>query len=424
MRAFTERNPRRIGAVVLVVILVVVSAVLLLNKSVLSSTYTVEARFPNAAGLGSGATVTMAGVDVGTVSGVHLQGNAVVADLAVNSGTVLPRHTSAAIEVETVLGVLDVALQPISGWAHPLRGGALITDTTVPVEFQDLENTGGNLLQQSDVNAFNQLLTAVDDIATGKQQQVAQIIDGLDQLTGVVDARSSQVSQLIDAANTLASTVAARDQQLSGVVQDLSTVVEGLAARSSDLATLIQQTDQMATQTAALVGQDQPQVQQLLDHLQVVLGTVSQHQDDLAQAIAYLDSGIQGFASIGYSGTEPNPNWANIFVNLLGSAGLDGVLGACGVVDDALNQILGPDPLPCSQQTGPPLTSTGSTSNGSPATGSTAGSAAGSTSDGATAAPSAGASSGSAGGGSSAASPSTSSGLAPLSSLLGQLVGS
>lgn len=421
MKAFTERNPKRIGAVVLVVVLALVAAVLLLNKSVLSSTYTVRARFANAAGIGPGATVTMAGVQVGTVSAVHLRGNAVVTDLAINGGTVLPHRTSAGIEVETVLGVLEVALQPISGWNRPLHSGALITDTTVPIEFQNLQNTSGKLLQQSDVAAFNQLLTAVSDIATGKQQQVAQIISGLDQLTGVVDARSSQVSQLIDAANTLASTVAARDQQLSSVVNDLASVVAGLAARSSDLATLIQQTDQMATQTASLVGQNQPQIQQLLDHLQVVLGTVSQHQEDLAQAVAYLDSGIQGFASIGYSGTQPNPSWANTYVNLLGSAGLDGILGACGVVDQALNKILGPDPLPCSQQTGPPITSTGPTSSGGTAAAGTpvAGTpvAGGTSSAGGSAAPS--------GSGSAVGAPSVDrAGLAPLSALLGQLVGS
>lgn len=417
MKAFTERNPKRIGAVVVAVALALVAAVLLLNKSVLSSAYTVRARFSNAAGIGPGATVTMAGVAIGSVKAVRVAGNAVMVDLAINSGTVLPHHTGAAIEVETVLGVLDVALQPLGGWSHPLASGATITDTTVPVEFQNVQNAGGNLLQQSDVTAFNQLLKAVDAIATGKQQQVAQIVAGLDKFTGVVDARSTQVSQLIDAANTLASTVASRDQQLSTVVKDLATVVQGLASRSGDLAALIQQTDRMATQTASLVGQDQPQIQQLLNHLHAVLGVVQQHQVDLAQGIAYLDSGIQGFASIGYSGSAANPSWANVYVNLLGSAGIDSLLGACGVVDDALNQILGPDPLPCSQQVGPPVTSTsapGAAGTSTAATPKAAGASSGSSSGAgaATAGPSTA--------GPSAASPSAN----PLSALLGQLLGS
>lgn len=357
MKSFTERNPLRIGLVVVLVAAAAVGAVLGLNRSVFQSGYTVVARFPDAAGIGPGAKVTMAGVDVGTVSSVHLSGNAVLVDMTVDQGVVLPHRTSASIEVETVLGVLDVALQPLGGWSAPLTAGALITRTSVPVELQGVENAAGNLLQKADVAAFNQLLTAVDDIATGKQAQVAQIVQGLDRFTGVIDARSSQVSGLIDAANTLAGTVAARDHQLSAVVTSLDTVVQGLAAHASDLATVIQQTDQLATRTAALVGKDQPQIQALLGHLRSVLGVVATHQEDLAQGIAYLDSGLQGFSSIGFSGTTPQA-WGNIYLSLLGSSGVNSLLGSCGVLDQALTKVLGPDPLPCSERAGPPVTGT------------------------------------------------------------------
>jgi len=362
VKAFTERNPVRIGVVALAVMLALAAAVLLLNRSIFASGYTVEARFPDAAGLGSGATVTVAGVNVGTVSSVRLDGNAVLARLRINHGVILPAHTSAAIEVETVLGVLDVALQPISGWSHPLRNGALITDTTVPVEFQNLQNTGGRLLEQADVSAFNQLLTAVSDVAKGKEAQVAQIVSGLDRFTGVIDARSSEVSQLIDAANVLSATVAQHDQQLSAVVDSLSQVVQGLAGRSADLASLIQNTDQLASQTASLIGQNQPQLQQLLDHLHAVLGVVAAHQEDLAEAVAYLDSGLQGFSAIGMSGTFLN-HWGNIYVDLLGSSGVSELIGDCNsIVNEILDKTLGPDPLPCAQRTGPPITSTSTSS--------------------------------------------------------------
>jgi phospholipid/cholesterol/gamma-HCH transport system substrate-binding protein len=359
MKAFTERNPRRIGAIALAVMLALVAGVFFLNRSIFASTYTLRARFANAAGLGPGAKVTVAGVDVGTVRSVQLDGNAVLATLSVDRSVTLPAQTAAAIEVETVLGVLDVALQPISGWSHPLRNGALITDTSVPVEFQNLQNTGGHLLEQSDVHALNQLLSAVADIAKGKETQVAQIISGLDRFTGVIDARSSEVSQLIDAAQHLSATVAQHDQQLAGVVASLTQVVQGLADRSGELASLIQNTDQLASQTASLIGQNQPQLQQLLNRLHTVLGVVAAHQEDLAEAVAYLDSGITGFASIGYSGSTPLP-WANIYFDVLGSSGVSELLGSCdSVVSAVLRATLGPDPLPCAERVGPPVTSTG-----------------------------------------------------------------
>jgi len=379
VKAFTERDPRLIGAVGLAVAAAVVAGVLLLNRSVFEPTYTVQARFPDAAGIGKGAQVTVAGVDVGSVSGVRLDGDAVLASLAIHHGVVLPHRTAAAIEVQTVLGVLDVTLEPESGWDDPLEPGAVITDTTVPVEFEDLENTTGNLLQNSDVAAFNTMLTSLEAITEGKQQQVARIVSGLDGFTGVVDQRAGQVGSLIDAANTLASTVAGRDAQLGSLVDSLGAVVQGLADHSAQLASLIDNTEQLAAQTSTLVGQNQPELQGLISHLSSVLGVIQQHQMDLAQGVSYLASAVKGFSSIGYSGPDDAPQtWGNIYDNVVGTAGAYGVLGSCGALDEALDEVLGPDPVPCDQRTGPPVGSPQSTPSGGPTAPSPSGSGAGS----------------------------------------------
>jgi virulence factor Mce-like protein len=290
-----------------------------------------------------------------------------VADLAINHGVVLPHKTTAAIEVQTVLGVLDVSLQPESGWDHPLSSGAMITDTSVPVEFQDLQNTAGNLLQQSDVQAFNQLLDSIEAVTQGKQAEVQSIVAGLDRFTGAIDQRSSQVSSLIDAANVVASTVAQHDQQLASLVDNLATVVQGLADRSGQLSALIANTEAIAAQTSSLVGQNQPQLQGIIDHLTSVLAVVQQHQDDLAEGVSYLATAVTGFQSVGYSGTNDTPNsWANIYTNLLGVAGAYGVLGNCGALDLALDQILGPDPTACDARSGPMPTSPSVNPSGGP----------------------------------------------------------
>jgi phospholipid/cholesterol/gamma-HCH transport system substrate-binding protein len=365
MKAFTERNPKIIGVVAVVVAIAIVGGVILFNRSLFTPSYTIHAQLSNSAGVAKGTVVTLAGVNVGTVSGVHVHGNSVVADLAINHGVVLPQDTGAAVEVQTVLGVLEVALQPKTGWNHPLQAGATLTDTSIPVEFQDVENAAGTVLQQSDVAAFNQLLVSLSQITQGKQAQVAEIINGLDKFTTAVNQRQQQVSSLIDAANNLASTVAQRDTQLAGIVDQLSTVVTGLAQRSSELNALIVGTDRLAAQTASLIGQNQPQLQGLLAHLQSVLAVLSQHQEDLAQGVAYLSSALRGFSSIGYSGPNNTPNnWGNIYANVVGIANGYSVLGNCAALDQALDQVLGPDPTPCDQRSGPPVGQTTTPSGG------------------------------------------------------------
>ncbi|MHB1582652.1 MAG: MCE family protein [Acidimicrobiales bacterium] len=365
MKAFTERRPKVIGAVALVVMAVIVGAVVLLNRSLFQSGYQLEARFANAAGIAKGTDVLVAGVKVGTVDSVEVDGNSVVATLTVDHGIVLPADTTAAVSVETLLGVVDVTLDPVSGWRHPLQPGTVIADTSVPTEFYQLQNEAGHLLERTNAKALNSLVTSLATITKDKQQQVAQIIDGLGKLTTTVDRRSGQVSQLIDASNTLSSTLAGRDQQLTSVIDNLNTVASGLANHSVDLANLIDNVDAMAAQTNSLVGQDRPQLNALLENLHQTLGVVGQHQDDLAETLSYLASALHGFASVGYSGPTDTPNsWANIYTNAATDANLYGVLGPCGALDQALNEALGPDPLACDQQTGP-LPGSGSNSAGS-----------------------------------------------------------
>jgi phospholipid/cholesterol/gamma-HCH transport system substrate-binding protein len=364
MKAFTERRPKVIGAVAIVVIVAGVLAILLLNRSVFSSGYPVTARFSSAAGITKGTDVMVAGVKVGSVTSVTVHGNAVDAQLSVNQGTQLPHDTTAAIEVETLLGVVDVTLQPVNGWQHPLQANALITSTTVPTELYQLQKTGQNLLSKSNTKALNTLVESLATITKGKQTQVAEIIKGLGALTTTVDQRGTQVSQLIDSANTLSSTLTAKDQELVSIVNNLNTVATGLADHSTDLSNLITNVDQMATQTNSLVSGDSPQLNALLASLHSDLTVVGQHQEDLAEGVSYLGGALKGFASIAYDGDQEVP-WGNIFVNPAGLTSTYGVIGPCGALDDALTDALGPDPLPCADQTGATPTSGSTPSAGS-----------------------------------------------------------
>ena len=90
----------------------------------------------------------------------------------------------------------------------------------------------------------------------------------------------------------------------------------------------------------------------MLQSLHADLTVVGQHQEDLAEGVSYLGSALKGFQSIAYSGSTPVP-WGNIFVNPASLTNTFGVIGPCGAFDEVLNQVLGPDPAPCDDQTGP-----------------------------------------------------------------------
>ncbi len=353
-KAVTDWNPKRIGAVAIAFILAVVLGALLLTSNVFASTYAVSARFPNAVGLSAGDQVLLAGVSVGKVSSVGVVGDHVVAHLAIDDGVKLPADSTASIAVQSLLGVIGVDLTPGGDWGRLLSNNSAISNTSVPFEYFQIQNASGKLLSSTDAAALGKVVSGLEGVTAGDKTQIAQVIDGLAKATTVIDAHRGQAAQLIGAARALSATLASKDRQLATVVDDLDLVVRGLAAHSGQLGQLIDQTEQAALQTSSVIGRNQPRLQAMLDNLHAALRIVGQHQVDLARSVAFAASAIKGFASVGTSGATPTP-WANIYTNLVGASVGYEVLGSCGALDDALNVALGPDPLPCSKRTGPPV---------------------------------------------------------------------
>lgn len=354
MKSFTERNPVVIGVIVVTLIALSTGAALALDAGLFAQRYTVLARFEDTAGLKPGDKVRVAGVPSGEVGSIREDGGLVEVALEVDEGIELSADTRAAVVVETLLGQKYVRLTTGEEWTTVLEDGDVITDTRTPTEVLDLQNVGTPLLEESDGEALNELLRSLADVTDGKREQVAQIIDGLDRLTTAVNTREAEARSLIDSTAVLTGTLAERDAEILNAVDNLNIVIGSLAERRAELVHLLEATAAAAGATADLVGENRAALDQVLDELHADLQIIGRHQVDLAQSVAYLGVAVEGFSSIGYSGPENTPHpWANIFTQLLGPTGPDALFGSCGLVDDALDLALGPDPLPCSERTGP-----------------------------------------------------------------------
>jgi phospholipid/cholesterol/gamma-HCH transport system substrate-binding protein len=354
MKSFTERNPVIIGMVVISLIAVAVTASLVLNAGVFKDRYTVSARFTDAAGLRPGDRVRVAGVPAGQVSSIHEEDGEVEVSLRIDEGVELSGDTRAAVVVETVLGTKNVKLETGDDWDHPLGDGDVITETETPVEVLDLQNIGTRLFTESDGAAFDDLIDSLNQITEDKRSDVHRIVRGVNRLTSELNARDEEARDLFDSAETLTRTLADRDDDLVAAVDDLNVVIGDLADRRVELQTLLQSTSEAAGRLADLVGDNRPELDAVLTDLHSTLEVIGRHQVDLAAGVGYLGAAIEGFSSIGYSGPENSPNeWGNIFTQLIGPVAPDGIMGACGPFDRALDLAFGPDPLPCDQREGP-----------------------------------------------------------------------
>ena len=352
--SFLERNQRLIGIISVILILLGTGVALLLSGGVFARTYPVEAHFADAGGIASGDAVTVAGLEAGTVKGLEIEGGQVVITLAVNRGVELPADSSANVVIQTLLGKRAVSLVAGTDRQRTLQEVRVIpvARTSTPIDITDLNDISVRLLNGSDAEALNQLLREVTDITQGKRVEIANLVSGLADVTQAVEDRKAELGGLISAFSKLSTTLGERDDTIISLIDNLNPVLANLAAHQQDLERLLVTTDAASHETADLIERNRPVLDRTLESLHEDLNVLSRHQLDLAAGLSYLEDSVQGYASVAYSdgncGQRPPPcnrgvpnRWANIFVQSLGPAGVDAILGECGLVDQLIDQILG-----------------------------------------------------------------------------------
>lgn len=99
--------------------------------------YEVDAQFNSASGLKAGASVEIAGVEVGRVTSIMLKEDRAMVRLAVQNGTTLYSDTIASIKTRGIIGEKFLALS-LGGGGEPLQPGDLIRDTESGLDLEEL----------------------------------------------------------------------------------------------------------------------------------------------------------------------------------------------------------------------------------------------------------------------------------------------
>lgn len=99
--------------------------------------YEVEAQFDTASGLKPGASVEIAGVEVGRVRDIGLKDDRAAVLLVVNNGVKLYSDTIASIKTRGIIGEKFLALSP-GGGGDPLKPGDTIRDTESGLDLEQL----------------------------------------------------------------------------------------------------------------------------------------------------------------------------------------------------------------------------------------------------------------------------------------------
>ncbi len=99
--------------------------------------YQVDAEFDSVSGLRPGATIEIAGVEVGRVKAIRLKEDRAVATFSINDGIKLYDDTIASVKTRGIIGEKFVSLS-LGGGGAELKPGGRIRDTESGLDLEEL----------------------------------------------------------------------------------------------------------------------------------------------------------------------------------------------------------------------------------------------------------------------------------------------
>lgn len=306
-KPFRESNPVVIGAVGIGVILAMLLLAFNIDDIPLLAGRSHSAAISEAGGLKAGDDVRIAGVKVGKITAVDLDGDHVRVDFKVDRSTRLGSQTAASVRIKTILGQKFLMLEPAGKGELDQE---IPLSRTVPAydvveAFSDLAATAEDI----DTEQFGAALDVIADTFRDTPEETRAVVAGLGRLSRTVASRDAELRELLDHAEGVTGVLSDRNAELVTLLADGDLLLQELRKRREDIHTLLVSTATLSQQLTALVRENRAQIAPTLANLGKVLAVLKANQDNLDRSIEALAPFVRVFAN-----TTGNGRWFDTYV--------------------------------------------------------------------------------------------------------------
>ena len=324
VKNFRERSPILIGILSILGITAGTTFAFSIDKiPAIKQAYEIKGEFADAAGLNSENQVRVAGVKVGTVAEIVLEGDKVVVTMEIDNGIEVSEDALAEIKLATILGTKFVELQG-DGEAPFLEEGDVITldRTAVPYEIYQASNQGTTVLEGLNGPRLNRMLEELTTLLDVSQDELGAALEGLNQLGGSLNANQEHLRGLLAGSDDLTAALDEAAPDINRLVDASNTVLESLASKREDIQSLLEVTKVMAGDLTDLLRDNRANLDGILNKLHNALLVLERNVDNLDMALEYAGPSSRYLANVFTQG-----RWGDIYTCAL-------VLSAACEVDE------------------------------------------------------------------------------------------
>lgn len=316
----------RLGVFVTVTTLVLGGLFVVFGDVRFTSTRGFHAEFSDVSGLRSGDRVTVAGVEVGSVSGVRITGkNRVRVDLGVDDSYRPTRGTRAMVRYLNLTADRYLELLDGPGAPTPLPAGGTIPlqQTTPALDLDLLLGSFRPLLRAVAPDQVNQLSSEVLAVLQGQGGTVASLLARTASLTSSLADRDQVIGGLITNLNAVLGTLDDHRDDFSQALSSASQLAAGLAADSATVGTALTRIDTAAGSLADLLGDTRDPVRDTIGELRRTATQLDAGRDTVNSVLGRLPDTYTALTRLGAYGNFFNYYLCGIRLKLTGPDGND-----------------------------------------------------------------------------------------------------
>ncbi|GAA4490023.1 MCE family protein [Rhodococcus olei] len=271
-----------------------------------SSSDAYRAEFTSASGLKSGDKVRIAGVPVGSVTGVEVGSD----DLAhvsfdVDSKYPLLASTRATVRYENLVGDRYLELLEGAGSSEPLSdGGTIPPSQTSPALDLDLLLGGFKpLLRGLNANQVNDLTGALLQVFQGQGGTLVSLLGSTGSFTNTLADQDKLIGDVITNLNTTLTTINDKGDQFSTTIDQLQQLVSGLAQDRDPIGAAIPKIATATGDLAQLLEGVRPDLQTTVTEANKVATQLVAGQDTVDWVLERLPSTYKKLIRVGAYGS-------------------------------------------------------------------------------------------------------------------------
>ncbi|MFJ8647635.1 MCE family protein [Streptomyces sp. NPDC093546] len=279
-----ERNPVLTGLVGLLVLALLGIGAYKVDALAARTGYTAD--FTEAAGLDEGDEVRVAGVKVGEVTGVALDGARVKVTFEVDDGTWIGDASTAAIAIKTLLGEKYLAVDPLGTRRQNPASRIPASRTTSPYDVTQALGGLGDTIDALDARQLAASFDALSATFKNAPPDVRSAAEGLSALSRTVSSRDVQLAELLKGSKQLAKTLATKKSSFETLLEDGGLLLGEIQARRDAIHQLLTGARNLGTQLTGLVQDNNRQLGPTLESLSRVTGVLLKNRQSLDRTLA------------------------------------------------------------------------------------------------------------------------------------------